>query len=347
MPHTDLHLEGEYLETVESIIFAVKGTIHPPHRIVAFPKYIPTPTGSRSKGKKKYMRIGSLKDSYRFLKERHPEYLHHDPNFNELLSEVPHTKVIKYYRPQQTLRRLTGRKAMHLDEVERDAVDLAILLHEHSNIPQQNIGISGSVMAGLHNSNSDIDLIIYGSNACHAAYKGLKKLTMDKASPIKPYNIEGLKRLYRQRRKDTKIPLKDFLKVERRKILQGKFRNRDYFIRMLKAPQEVSERYGDPRYTPMGFIELTAEVNDDTEAIFTPCIYRIKKVSTKKNFDVKKIEEVASFRGRFSEQAKKGERIFVRGKLEMVTSLRRKYYRVLIGNRPEDYLHPISSKLAQ
>ena len=347
MAHIDLPLEGDYLETVESIIFAVKGAVHPPHHIVAFPKYIPIPTGSRSKGRRRYRRVGSLKGFYRFLKERHPEYLRYDPIFNALLSEVPQPKVIKYYRPQQALRRLAGKKAVRLDKVERAAVDLVMLLCEHCNIPQQSIGISGSVMAGLHSSNSDVDLIIYGTDICHAAYKGLKELTMDKAGPVKPYSVEGLRRLYRQRQEDTKIPLKDFLKFERRKILQGKFRNRDYFIRMIKTPQEVGEKYGDLHYTSMGFIEMTAEVNDDTEAIFTPCIYRVEKVSAKNSFDVRKIEEVTSFRGRFSEQAKKGEKIFVRGKLEMVTSSRRKYCRVLVGNRPEDYLHPIRMKRAQ
>lgn len=52
------------------------------------------------------------------------------------------------------------------------------------------------------------------------------------------------------------------------------------------------------------------------------------------------IEEIVSFRGRFCEQAKNGETIEAQGKVELVTNKknRREYYRLILGNKPTDYM---------
>jgi predicted nucleotidyltransferase len=52
------------------------------------------------------------------------------------------------------------------------------------------------------------------------------------------------------------------------------------------------------------------------------------------------IREIASFRGRFCEQAKRGEAITAQGKAERVTDKRkeREYYRIILGNKPSDYM---------
>ena len=35
-------LEGYAVETVEKLIFAVKGLVHPPDRLIAYMRYLPT-----------------------------------------------------------------------------------------------------------------------------------------------------------------------------------------------------------------------------------------------------------------------------------------------------------------
>ncbi|MEM1589439.1 MAG: hypothetical protein QW175_03350, partial [Candidatus Bathyarchaeia archaeon] len=58
--------------------------------------------------------------------------------------------------------------------------------------------------------------------------------------------------------------------------------------------------------------------------------------------ELQPIREIASFRGRFCEQARKGETVIAQGKLEHVTDNRNKceYFRLLIGNKPTDYMVP-------
>jgi predicted nucleotidyltransferase len=52
------------------------------------------------------------------------------------------------------------------------------------------------------------------------------------------------------------------------------------------------------------------------------------------------IEEIASFRGRFCEQARKDETIIAQGKVEKITDNRqnRESLRLLLGNKPSDYM---------
>ncbi|RLI22400.1 hypothetical protein DRO54_01320, partial [Candidatus Bathyarchaeota archaeon] len=210
-----------------------------------------------------------------------------------------------------------------------------------ANIPWDAIGISGSLMVGLHTPNSDIDLLVYGSDNCRKVYSAIKNLLEDSSCPLKPYSLDELRRLFDFRSKDTLMSFEDFARVESRKILQGKFMQTDYYIRFVKDWNEIEEKYGDVRYKNFGYGKIEAIVKDDSESIFTPCTYKIENVKVLEGPKVEPIMEVASFRGRFCEQVKKGEKIVAQGKIEQVTKKDgTMYYRLLIGNKPTDYLIP-------
>jgi predicted nucleotidyltransferase len=201
------------------------------------------------------------------------------------------------------------------------------------------MGISGSLLVKLHTPNSDIDPIIYGTENCSKVYKALGSIMQDSKSNVKAYTNEGLLKLYDFRVKDTQASFKDFVRTERRKVLQGKFKNRDYFIRLVKGWDEVGEKYGEIRYKNVGYAQIKAVIVDDSEALFTPCNYEIENVEVLEGvrFPIKKI---ASFRGRFCEQARKGEVVIAQGKVEKVMDSKqdREFFRLLIGNKPSDYM---------
>jgi len=81
-------------------------------------------------------------------------------------------------------------------------------------------------------------------------------------------------------------------------------------------------------------------VADDSEALFTPCTYRLENVKVLDGPVLEPIIEVVSFRGRFCEQARTGEAIVAQGKIESVTDIKgnRKHYRLILGNKPQDYM---------
>jgi predicted nucleotidyltransferase len=331
-------IEGCLVESVENIIFDVKGLVHPPNKVVAFPRFIPDFKGLRQRGKDKYRKVYSISERFKFLEKNLPDYVVYDTVFDEKLCELPLEKVKKVYNPVNRLERL--RKSRNLKELEALALQCLKILKEEANVPWSKLGVSGSLLVGLHTEMSDIDLVVYGEKNCWKIHSALRKLLEEGNKPFKSYNLEDLKRLFNFRSKDTIMSLKDFVKVESRKIFQGKFMGRDFFVRFVKDLDEVDEDYGEVRYKNCGYAKIEATVVDDAESIFTPCIYKIDDVKVVDGPKLHPLKEIASFRGRFCEQARKGERVVAQGKIEHITDYRRKseHFRLLIGNKPSDYM---------
>jgi predicted nucleotidyltransferase len=330
--------EGDLIKTENHVIFDVKGLVHPPKRLIAFPRYIPSPQGTRGKQKDLYGKIYSFSERFKFLEQNMPDLIVHDPVFDETLCEVPINIIKKHYEPIEKLRLLRTSKT--LGDLERKAVQLAEALKEAADIPWSAIGISGSVLVGLHTAKSDIDPVVYGVENCRKAYAALENLLKDGESRFKPYSREELQALFDFRSKDTIMSFEDFARVERRKAFQGMFDGTDYFIRFVKDWSQINEQYGDICYKNSGYAKITATIADDSEALFTPCTYKIENVKVVEGPKLEPILEIASFRGRFCEQARKGEAVTAQGKIERVTDKRQyyEYYRIILGNKPADYM---------
>ncbi|MCW3986313.1 MAG: hypothetical protein NWE91_07910 [Candidatus Bathyarchaeota archaeon] len=329
--------EGDLLETPDGIVFDVKGLIHPPDRIIAFPRFVPDPHGNRKRGDRIYRKVYALSERYELLKERFPQYLVSDLVFGERLSEVPTEDVKCYYNPVDRLREF--RDCSELDELEADALCFAKLLQNHSDIPWNKLGISGSLLVQLHTLKSDIDPIVYGERSCFKVYEALKSMMKEKKSLVKAYTQEELRNLYGFRSKDTEMSFDDFVTIECRKVLQGKFLQHDFYIRCVKDWNEIEERYGDVVYKRVGYAKIKATISDDSETIFTPCRYSVDHVQLLKGTWEEAVSEIASFRGRFCEQAREGETVIAQGKVERVQKKNGDtFFRLLLGGKPSDFM---------
>jgi predicted nucleotidyltransferase len=330
--------EGDFIETRQGLIFDVKGVVHPPDKVIAFIRYYPSKTGKRKSGELSYEKVYSLSRRYAWLKKNFPEYLVYDSIFDEVLCEVPKSDIKKVYVPVEVLRRI--RKSEGLDLLERTILEMAYLLKSSAGISWNAIGASGSIMVGLHTHSSDIDIVVYGSKNCRKVHSAIKALFEEHSCPLKPYGLVNLRRLFAFRSKDTYMGFEDFVKVESRKVYQGKFGDRDYFVRFVKDWNETEERYGNVSYRNCGYVKIEATVVDDVNAIFTPCTYKIEDVKVIEGPKLQPIREIASFRGRFCEQARNGENVIAQGKLEHVKDHRKdcEYFRLLLGNKPADYM---------
>jgi predicted nucleotidyltransferase len=330
--------EGELIKTENNVIFDVKGLVHPPKRVIAFPRYIPSPQGNRGHAGGLYGKVYSFADRFKFLQENAPALIVHDEVFDATLCEVPIDLITKQYNPVDKLQKL--RSAKTLSDLERKALQLAEDLKEAAGVPWSSIGISGSLLVGLYTLQSDIDPVVYGVESCRKAYAALESLLMNGGSRFKRYNRGGLQALFDFRSKDTKMSFEDFALVESRKAFQGMYDGTDYFIRFVKNWNETSEQYGDVHYKDCGYAKITATVADDAEALFTPCTYKLENVQVVDGAKLEPIQEIASFRGRFCEQARTGEAITAQGKVERVTDARteREHYRLILGNVLSDFM---------
>ncbi|MEW6231008.1 MAG: hypothetical protein AB1566_01690 [Chloroflexota bacterium] len=339
-------IESHYLETNEGLFFAVKGLVHPPDRFLACLRYVPDPTGDRQKEGRCYRRLYHFAEQEQLLRAEYAQYLTFDPMCQTTLQSVPRQCLRRVYDPCARLQEL--RQKPERDVVEEDALAFARLLQREAGIPWTSLGISGSLLIGLHTPASDLDVTIYGGQNCWAVQRALKRLLADETSEVGRLDEQGVRELYASRLADTHMSFSDFVSSEREKVIQGRFRGRRYFLRFLKAPAEVGERYGDRRYVPLGRVAIEATVTDASEAIFTPCRYFLAGVRLLGSSGdggvappcvstVGGLSEIVSFRGRFCEQAQAGDIARASGALELVQARDgRSWHRLLLGNHPED-----------
>ncbi len=330
--------EGDLIKTRDGVVFDVKGTIHPPDKIIAFPRFIPLPEGNRKLKGTTYGKVYSLSDRFRYLQENAPDLVIYDSVFDETLCEVPIALIIEHYRPEEKLWEL--RSAKDLTLLEYKGLQLASALKAEADIPWSSIGVSGSIMAELTNEKSDIDPLVYGTENCRKAYAALQRLLGEPESGFKPYSEQELHDLFDFRVKDTKMSFQDFQAVERRKAFQGKYIGTDYFIRFVKEYSEANVQYGDIWYRNSGYVKIQARVVEASEALFTPCTYVLDDVKVLEGPELSPIKEVVSYRGRFCMQATVGEQVELQGKIEYVTNQKTcgKHYRLILGNKPDDYM---------
>ena len=330
--------EGDLIKTKSNVVFDVKGLVHPAGKIVAFPRFIPTPQGTRQGTDATYGKIYSLGDRFKYLQQNFPELIVFDPVFDETMCEVPEAEVAEHYKPEEKLWSL--RNAKDLTVLESKALQLAETLKAEADIPWSSIGVSGSIMAGLTTEKSDIDPLVYGEENCRKAYAALQTLRKKEDSGFKPYTTEELQELFDFRSKDTQMSFEDFVLVESRKAFQGKFMGTDYFIRFVKDWSEIDEQYGDVCFKNSGYTKITAKIADSTDSLFTPCTYKLHDVAVVEGPKLQPISEVVSFRGRFCEQAANGEAVEAQGKVELVTNKKTgsEHYRLILGNKPSDYM---------
>ena len=308
--------DRDFVETVEGLFFCLVGYLHPPGRYAAYLKYTPAHAGKWARGDVAYRRelpyyhVRHVRRTLEWLEAEHPRYLWTDPATGLRFSHVPVDWVARYYVPEHRLAEIVANPA---DPLERETRDLATLLAGAAGLPLEALGVSGSILLGLHNpAFSDIDFLVYGADSARrlrAVIDGLEG--------------EGLVRLPEGRRAQwraetsTRFGLDGdaVANLEARRWHYRLFRGRYVSFHPTHADHEIREAYGDRRYTPLGRAVAEARVTDAGEAMFLPAVYRVADVRWHEG-GPGPLEEIVAFEGLYCNAADAGERIVVTGHLE-------------------------------
>lgn len=336
-------IEGDYIETKEdNLFFDVKGVLHPNNYKICFLRFFPHIDGERAKNNIHFKKVYNLSERYAILREKYPKYLHFSNQIDLEVQGVKTEDIAKIYTPRGFYREL--KEENKLTGIKKYSTELCDLFITEGNLIENLIGITGSTMIGLNFDNSDIDIIIYGTESSLRFQEKLAEI-FKRSNKLRKYNIEEYKSHYNWRVGGSGISFEDFLKIEKRKQHQGKFGKIDFFIRYIKSPEDWNGNFYDYKYKNYGRIKLKADIIDSKDAIFTPCTYKINphkvldSTVKSKKIKMKEINEINSFRGRFCEQVKEGEKVFVEGKLEKVTFKNTmEYYRILLTDQTKDKL---------
>jgi hypothetical protein len=313
--------EGDYIQTVDGLFFAVKGGRHSADFVVAVLRYIPEETGDRVLDGVTYRRIYDLKESTEYLSSRYPDYINEIPWLGLETQSVPTCKIAKVYNPKNKLEEIVANPTTVLEKRIKRFVDS---LSSSSGVDVCCFGLSGSLLIGLENEASDIDLNVYGEVEGRRVYDGLKTLR-EKENWVIGYDDVSVETVLVSRWGKTGLDLEKLRLIECRKILHGMVFGVDYFIRLLREEDNSTS-------IPLNAVTIRAKITDSSASIYTPCTYLVQSMS-----DEYPVTELKSYRGKFTEQVEKGDIVKVRGTLEKVTRDGGVYYRIIFG-KAEDYL---------
>ncbi|MEM2332675.1 MAG: nucleotidyltransferase domain-containing protein [Nitrososphaerota archaeon] len=311
-------LEGYYVRVCGDI-YAVKGVLHPPRKVVAIPTYVRKENG-------RYHRIRNLKEAFSYIEEKKPSYLEYLDFTGQKTPLIPLNDVDEVYDPVKFDRADT--------EASRDALMLKEILTSSSS--KIKIGITGSILLGLDEPSSDIDLVVYGVNSGERFINILKDLRINNV--VKPVNtIDWLT----ETRRDSNISPEDWLRLESRKLLTGVFNNRLYTSKIVPFPREYWEDLSQ-RVREIGRARMLCRVVDSRFGKTTPNLYLVEVLKIMYgDGKARDVLQVMSMRSRFAEIASNGDIVEVEGRLEEVCCRDKKIYRIFLGNDERDKFLPV------
>lgn len=335
--------DRDFIETVEGMLFCVIGYLHPPDRYTAYLKYSPTTDGRWRRGnvffrrELAYYHAHQVGETLDYLQSHYPEYVAYCPVRDMRFSMIPRARVAVYYCPEMRLAQIFRQPT---DPLEQELADLTASLLAATGITLDSLGITGSILLGIHNpAFSDLDVIVYGQEAANRLQNALLGPGVSGVEPVPPAVLARWRRDAMEHHGLSQAQV-DWLVARRWNY--ASYQGRRYLsFHPTRSDQEIRERYGDHIYRDAGVCRLRGVVADAREAIYLPAVYCVEKVNILEGPEVD-VQEIHSYEGLFGRIADRGQEIEARGKLECVDG--GPVHRLVIGSSHRagrEYLLPV------
>lgn len=293
----------DFVETAEGLRFAVVDSRLEEGRVLSFLRYI--------KDCDVWCKC-STESANAHLREHHPLYLHYSKVLDAHLHAVPVDRVVGHYRPQARL--LDIMQSDEGDAVERDALQLVMLLGRQG-LDRQGFGVTGSLLLGVQNHHSDIDLVCYGREIFHRCRTAVRELIG--LGELQPLTEADWRESFRRR--NCSLTYNEYVWHEQRKFNKALVNGRKFDLSLI----EMDPNSAPGTYRKIGPQTLRCRVVDDSQGFSYPAVFGI---------DHDSIEAIVSFTATYTGQAFAGERIEVSGMLEESEAGLR---RIIVGSSRE------------
>lgn len=333
-------MDGDTFITREGFIFNVFGYEHPKGRVFAFLKYIPSKfkelfnirllERTWKHGETELFRAEKLytaKNYQTFLetfRENFPDCVYFCTFRKKEVISAPFNRIVEVYVPKERLKALLN--AERKDRLQEMTLEFISLVSGEAKVPLEDFGVHGSIALNMHSAESDIDIVVYGSQNFRKVEAAIAKLV----------NEGTLTYIFNNR-------------IDAARRFKGRFRNKIFMYNAVRKPEEITAKYGEYRYSPIAPVKFRCKVKDDSEAMFRPAVYKIEgytlvNSSLKLPKDMVPIA-VVSMIGCYRNVARKGQEIEVSGMLERVekTATGEISHQVVVGSAEseEEYLWPV------
>jgi len=335
--------DRDFLRTREGMFFCVTGYLHPSDRYTAYLKYSPTSTGKWADEATAYRRelpyyhVRNVAKTIDYLEKHYPAYVSHCAVRDFRFSMVPRDHVARYYTPEARMVEILRRPQ---DQLEEEVRGLALHLAAGAAVDPTALGITGSILIGLHNPDfSDIDLTIYGLDNARRLREALRQSSVPRVRRLdEPFRAKWSKGIAER----FPLTVEEARTLARRRWNYGTYEGRYFSIHPIRSDDEISETYGDHIYRSRGSARIRATVVDANEALFMPAIYRVDDVHLlERDPAAIHVREVVSYEGLYRDVVDAGSVIEARGKLEAVDGQPR---RLVIGSMAlagKGYVKPV------
>jgi predicted nucleotidyltransferase len=272
----------DFLETKDGWIFAV-ADYHHPNGIRSMLRYVPDPLGDRESEGRRYKKL-DFDDAFAFLQRIRPEYV-------KDLHVVPKKEVLRLYAPSNGLKTVAS-----MDQRVKKLV--GILAEE--GVPMDQMGITGSMLVGLHCPSSDIDFVVYGP-WWWKARDIISRAKWD--GRIQELDRAMWQRIYAKRRPE--ISFDEFVLQERRKGNRGMIEGTYFDLLFTRDWSQIGA--APPHGKPLVRRKIVASVTDAEFAFDSPAIFKL---------DHEEIKEIFCYSHTYAGQALPGETIEAAGVVE-------------------------------
>lgn len=264
----------DFIEDEDGWLYAVS-TYDNDARIGCVLRYVPDDHGERVDRSGRHYSKYDFDDAYDLIARKKPAYA-------GLLHRIPHGDVKRILKPDLEIGRII---------TENPRVRQLVNLF---NQPPGTVGCTGSLLCGLANESSDIDMVVYG-NHWFAAQALVRQ-------GIRDGRIEGLSeemwhKVYDKRKPD--ISYDTFVLHEHRKWNRGQIDGTYFDILFTRSYDEI-QSMPSGRGEVLGMMTIEAKVTNASLAFDNPAIYEVEH---------EKVSRVLSFTHTYSGQALAGETI--------------------------------------
>ncbi len=235
--------------TKSSTVAVVYGNTHPPGRVIAYPKYV------AANRKTAWCRSRSLcfsrlpPYSSRYILEAEDVEYVYDNFYQTILPTISIFAISEINRPTQGFDKLLHNPSGNsLVETMFSFLDK---LRENMDLPVTRIGITGSLLLGMHNEEiSDIDIVVYGSSYIREVLEVIKENKL-----LVPFNIKYTNRFVSRCNDRDSI-----IEYWRRGIYKNKT------VSLLGAPIECSSNIRF-FYTNIALVDAIIDVEEGQETL--------------------------------------------------------------------------------
>ena len=268
----------DFIEDIDGWIYAVS-TYDNSEKIGCVLRYVPDICGERVSPSGTRYKKYDFEDAYAFI-------ACHKPQYSDLVQRIPHKDVKRILKPEMEI--------SHIADNHPRVQKLLDLFR----LPEGTIGCTGSLLCGLENETSDIDMVVYGNHwftAQEQVRQGILEGNIDELSP------EMWHKVYEKRRPE--ITYDQFVLHELRKWNRGQIEG-TYFDILYTRSYDNLKSAPTGRGKIIGRRVIEAKVTDALLAFDSPAVYEVEHES---------VSRVLSFTHTYSGQALAGEMIEARG----------------------------------